>query len=148
MVVHIDICSIAFSADACVPGIKNARARADERHMGGESNFRHGCTFCGWTRESATPVMLSPACERCGCALDAQPFVAVAPVTPAWTPPALLVLVLRRVGVLLGALALYAAAKLGYHAGGPSGAMIAFGVGAFLMLPFVPEQVGAAATSR
>jgi hypothetical protein len=114
--------------------------------MGGGADFRHSCSFCDWTRESATPVMLSPACERCGCALDARPAAVLAPPAPAWTPPALLLVLLRRVGVLLGALALYAAAKMGYEAAGPSGAMIAFGVGAFLMLPFVPEQVGATAT--
>jgi hypothetical protein len=92
--------------------------------------------------------MLSPACERCGCALDARPGVDARPVVQGWTPPVLALAALRHVGVLLGALALYAAAKLGYHAAGPSGAMIAFGVGGFLMLPFVPEQVGARASAR
>jgi hypothetical protein len=129
-------------------GRKEALAPVDDRHMGGAADFRHSCSFCDWMRESTTPVMLSPACENCGCALDARLAAAVAPVAPGRTLPAHLVVGLRRVGVLLGALALYAAAKMGYEAGGASGAMIAFGVGAFLMLPFVPEQVGAAATSR
>jgi hypothetical protein len=116
--------------------------------MGGGADFQHICAFCGWTRESTTPVMLSPSCEWCGCALDARPGLAAEPAVAAWAPPALALAALRRVGVLVGALALYEAAKLGLEAGGPSGAMIAFGAGGFLMLPFVPEQVGAPATSR
>jgi hypothetical protein len=110
--------------------------------MGGATYFQHSCSFCEWTRTSPTPVMLDPACERCGCALDARPAVEARPLVHGWTPPALALSALRRVGVLLGALALYAAAKLGYEAAGPSGAMVAFGVGGFLMLPFVPERVG------
>jgi hypothetical protein len=48
--------------------------------------------------------------------------------------------------VLVALLSLYAAAKVGYDSAGASGAMIAFGVGGFLLLPFVPERVGAGAT--
>jgi hypothetical protein len=62
-------------------------------------------------------------------------------VAPMWSPPPLAVLALRRAGMLLGALALYAAAKLGYDAAGASGALIAFGAGGFLLLPFVPERL-------
>ena len=118
--------------------------------MGGGSEFLHGCSFCGWTRVSTTPVMLTPSCARCGCALDARAAAAVvagraaADGGPAWVLPAQAVRALRGVGLLLGALALYAAASLGFHSGGPAGAMVAFGVGGFLVLPFVPERVGAA----
>jgi hypothetical protein len=104
----------------------------------------HGCSFCGWTRISATPVMLTPSCPRCGCALDARAAGEGASSSPAWAPPARVIRVLRAVGLLLGALALYAAASLGFHSGGPAGAMVAFGVGGFLVLPFVPERLGAA----
>jgi hypothetical protein len=48
---------------------------------------------------------------------------------------------LRALGVLCCVLTLYAAGKLGYEAGGASGALIAFGAGGFLLLPFVPERV-------
>jgi hypothetical protein len=116
--------------------------------MGAGIDFHHSCGFCGWTRASATPVMLSPSCESCGCALDARAGAAVQEAVAEWALPALALLALRRLGMLLGALALYAAAKLGYQAAGASGAMIAFGVGAYLMLPFVPEQVGAPAPAR
>jgi hypothetical protein len=86
--------------------------------------------------------MLSPACDRCGCRLDARlvdtAAVTAAPtfVIPPWGPA-----LARRLLVVLGALALYAASNLGYQAAGAAGAMIAFGVGGFLMLPFVPERL-------
>jgi hypothetical protein len=86
--------------------------------------------------------MLSPACDRCGCRLDARVVDAAAvPETQSFVMPPWALVLLRRLGVLLGALALYAAADLGSHLAGPAGAMIAFGIGGFLMLPFVPEQL-------
>ena len=87
--------------------------------------------------------MLSPSCERCGCALDASP-AAPEPGSSAlgWTLPPRAAVALRALGLLVAALGLYAAAKVGYQAGGPSGGMIAFGVGGFLLLPFVPQRVG------
>jgi hypothetical protein len=104
--------------------------------------FTHSCSFCGWSRESATPVMLAPACERCGCALDAtvvpRGSVAAAPVWVA-TPAARWAL--RGLGLLFALLGLYAAAKLGYDAAGAAGALVAFGAGGFLLLPFVPERL-------
>jgi hypothetical protein len=110
--------------------------------------FQHSCSFCGWRRVTATPVMLTPSCRRCGCALDALPLVQVslAAGAPLPTLPPWAALALRRLGVLVALLSLYAAAKMGYDSAGASGAMIAFGVGGFLLLPFVPERVGAGAT--
>jgi hypothetical protein len=120
--------------------------------------FHHSCSFCGWSRVSATPVMLSPSCAGCGCALDAVASTRVGHHggggSEQHASPLLVVLpaaalpVLRRMGVLLGALMLYAAAKVGYDSAGASGAMIAFGAGGFLLLPFVPERVGAGARSQ
>jgi hypothetical protein len=104
--------------------------------------FQHSCSFCGWSRASATPVMLAPSCERCGCALDASVATASPVAVPPFSLPPIAAIGLKRLGVLVGALALYAAAKLGYEAAGPSGALIAFGAGGYLMLPFVPERVG------
>jgi hypothetical protein len=104
--------------------------------------YEHACRFCGWSRVSASPVMLAPGCERCGCALDASVATAAPAPVRAFSLPPIWILALRRASLLLGALALYAAAKLGYEAAGPSGALIAFGAGGFLLLPFVPERVG------
>jgi hypothetical protein len=53
-------------------------------------------------------------------------------------------LLLRVVGVLMAMLALYAATKVGYDTAGASGALMAFGMGAFLLVPFVPQRLGAA----
>jgi hypothetical protein len=105
--------------------------------------FQHSCSFCGWHRFSRTPVMLSPSCERCGCPLDASAVSRDAGPRPAASvviSPSVLA-VLRALGVLCCALTLYAAGKLGYEAGGASGALIAFGAGGFLLLPFVPERI-------
>lgn len=106
--------------------------------------FKHACSFCGWERFSATPVMLAPSCGHCGCALDARA------VEPAAAPPgagrgglpASWTTALRWVGVLVALLALYAGTKVGYDAAGPSGALMAFGMGAFLLVPFVPQRLG------
>ncbi|MEA2413334.1 MAG: hypothetical protein QOC77_3895 [Thermoleophilaceae bacterium] len=106
--------------------------------------FKHVCSFCGWERLSATPVMLAPSCGHCGCALDAhaveratEPIAGRAGAFTGWTTA------LRRVAVLFAMLALYAGTKLGYDAAGPSGALVAFGMGGFLLVPFVPQRFGA-----
>jgi hypothetical protein len=87
--------------------------------------------------------MLEPACERCGCALDARATTVVVPAADGLALPPLATFALTRFMILLGLLTLYEAADLGYRAAGVSGSMIAFGVGGFLMLPFVPERTGA-----
>ena len=105
--------------------------------------FKHACSFCGWGRMSATPVMLAPACEQCGCALDARAVEAVGGPVTAFRFPAAWARALQILWVMAGLLALYAATKLGYDAAGPSGALIAFGIGGFLLVPFVPQRLGA-----
>ena len=37
--------------------------------------------------------------------------------------------------------ALFAATRVGYSAAGPSGGLIAFGMGCFLLVPFVPQRL-------
>jgi hypothetical protein len=107
--------------------------------------FKHACSFCGWTRLSASPVMLAPACERCGCALDAGPSARAGTGAEggSFALPARWMRALRWLGACVALLALYAASKAGYDAGGPSGALIAFGMGGFLLVPFVPQRLGA-----
>lgn len=88
--------------------------------------------------------MLAPCCARCGCALDARAAEASeATAGAAVSLPPRVMAGLRALTVLLGALALWAAASLGSHAAGAAGALVAFGAGGFLMLPFVPERLGA-----
>jgi hypothetical protein len=111
--------------------------------------FQHSCSFCGWRRSSSTPVMLSPSCVHCGCALDATAAPHdVTPVRAALSVPPRVRLALRALGALCCALVLFAGARLGYRLAGPSGALIAFGVAGFLLLPFVPERLGAPGRSR
>jgi hypothetical protein len=108
--------------------------------------FAHACSFCGWERSSSTPVMLAPECGRCGCALDARVVEASCAPGAAVVLSARWVLALRVAGVLVAMLALYAATKVGYELAGASGALIAFGIGGFLLVPFVPQRLGAPRT--
>ena len=104
--------------------------------------FEHVCSFCGWRRASASAVMLAPACASCGCALESRGVAAATPERPrAFVVPTAMLAAVRPLCMLLALLALYAAAKIGWHAAGPSGGLIAFGAGGFLLLPFVPERV-------
>jgi hypothetical protein len=129
---------LLLTGKAASRGFKRARRGSITPAM----EFQHSCSFCGWGRSSATPVMLAPSCERCGCALDATAVVhSDEPPAPAFALPPVAMLALRWLGALTGALVLYAAAKLGYGLAGPSGALIAFGAGGFLLLPFVPERL-------
>lgn len=106
-------------------------------------DYRHDCFFCGWGRASDTPVMLSPRCDRCGCALDAVLVRAesIAPADVGAGVSGRTLLALRWLGVLSALVGFYAASKAGYEAAGTSGALIAFGMTGFLLLPFVPERV-------
>lgn len=134
----IDQCSIAFRGGNRYARVKRAPARPIKCGM----EFTHSCSFCGWSRASATRVMLAPSCEQCGCALDAVPAVAsVTSAAPVFALPPLARFVLIRGAILLAALTLYAAARLGYDAGGPSGALIALGAAGFVLLPCMPERI-------
>lgn len=86
--------------------------------------------------------MLSPACEGCGCALESRVLVEPAPVRArTFVMPAAAVAAVRPLCILLALLMLYAAAKVGWEVAGPSGGLIAFGFGGFLLLPFVPQRL-------
>ena len=105
--------------------------------------FRHRCSFCGWTRRAATSVMLAPSCERCGCVLDSVPAAPAASAERRAAPlPPFATFVLVRVAIVLALLTLYAAGRLGYDAGGAPGAVIGVGLAGFLLLPCVPKRVG------
>lgn len=105
--------------------------------------FAHSCSFCGWGRSSRSPVMLEPCCPRCGCALDAvaSTHEAGGGGPEGFVLPRLALSALRWAGVALALLALYAATAVGYRAAGAAGALIAFGLGAFLAVPFVPQRL-------
>jgi hypothetical protein len=128
---------MAFSGENCCTAVKPPARPADHCRMG----FKHACSFCGWERFSATPVMLAPSCEHCGCALDARAVGHAATPVARRALPAAWTLALRCLGVLMAVLVLYAATKVGYDSAGPSGALIAFGMGGFLLVPFVPERL-------
>src|SRR5690348_8734546 len=102
--------------------------------------FWHSCSFCGWARLAATSVMLAPSCEHCGCALESVPAVATArPERVGSSLPPLATFVLVRLAIVLALLTLYAAARLGYDAGGAPGAVTGIGLAGFLLLPCVPK---------
>jgi hypothetical protein len=134
----IDRCSIAFRSGDRFARVKATGARPIYSGM----EFRHRCSFCGWTRHAPTSVMLAPHCERCGCVLDSAP---AAPATyqerPPTSLPPLATFVLVRVAIVLAVLTLYAAARLGYAAGGAPGAVTGVGLAGFLLLPCVPKRI-------
>ena len=87
--------------------------------------------------------MLAPSCNHCGCALDSVPAAPAAFVErPASSLPPFATFMLIRLAIVLALLTLYAAARLGYDAGGAPGAVIGVGLAGFLLLPCVPKRVG------
>ena len=104
----------------------------------------HRCSFCGWERPAASPTMLDPHCERCGCVLEpAEPSAA------GWEPPAQLRAlgsspkVARTAGALAVLPVLLAAAKVGYSHGGAAVAGAALFVAAlalFALLAPAPSR--------
>lgn len=109
---------------------------------GMEAGYELRCSFCGWARPGDSPVMLSPACSSCGCALDAVAVSSGGESAVSWVLPEGATFALRVLGVVVALLGLWAAARLGWRSAGPSGGLVAFGVGGFLLLPFVPERLG------
>jgi hypothetical protein len=107
-------------------------------------DYVHACSFCGWRRQSATAVMLSPSCERCGCSLDAVP--AAEARRPAGdqvtaTPFGMKSVALRVLTALFAVVLLLAAARVGFAEAGLNGGLMAVGAAGFLLLPFVPERI-------
>lgn len=100
----------------------------------------HECAFCGWSRASATAVVLPAGCPECGCAVDSRDAAAVAATL---APPALpKSRALRLLGWAFAVALLYTAAHAGSAFSGLSGAVTAVGIAGFLLLPFVPERLG------
>ena len=86
--------------------------------------------------------MLAPSCDHCGCVLESVP---VAPATsperlPSALPPRV-TFILIRLAIVLALLTVYAAARLGYDAGGAPGAITGVGLAGFLLLPCVPKRI-------
>lgn len=108
-------------------------------------DYVHACSFCGWSRAAATPVLLPAGCPDCGCPADSETravhegrVLAGAAAPPGFELP-------RALRVAVGVFALlfaYAFARVGYGTFGVAGAITAVGVSGFLLLPFVPERVG------
>jgi hypothetical protein len=103
-------------------------------------DYVHHCVFCGWSRPGASPTILSPGCERCGCALRSSPaseFSAqqeqAAPAAPPVSPG-----LIRLAAVTIGALVIVAAIAAGWREGGIWIAVVGLGLGglASLSLPY------------
>ena len=106
-------------------------------------DYVHACSFCGWSRPAATPVVLPAGCPDCGCPADSETHAererrALASAAPGEfeVPRAV------RLAVLVFALLFaYASARVGYATFGVAGAITAIGGSGFLLLPFVPERI-------
>ena len=107
------------------PG-KGGAAATDKWAM----EYVHHCLFCNWHREAASPTVLAPACERCGCTLTAAhaaDWHRSEPVEAILAPAAQGRFV--QLVVLAGSLLLcLGAARTGYSQGGFAVAVAAVGV--------------------
>ena len=106
-------------------------------------DFVHACAFCGWSRPSATPVVLPAGCPECGCAVDSRDASLEPHLTATGASRALDARVLRALAWVFAVALLYTAARAGASVAGLSGAITAIGIAGFLLLPFVPERLGA-----
>jgi hypothetical protein len=103
-------------------------------------DYVHHCVFCGWLRPGASPTILSPGCERCGCALRsslASDFEAqLDEATP--VEPRISAGLIRLSAVTIGALLIVAAITAGWREGGIWIAVVGLGLGglASLSLPY------------
>jgi hypothetical protein len=99
--------------------------------------FVHYCFFCGWRRDSSSPTILTPHCERCGCLLsssrqdEAPASPGVLEVGRARPRPGVAhALKLAALGSLM-----FAATVWGFNAGGPWVALGAFAASGLLAVP-------------
>ena len=107
-------------------------------------DYVHHCVFCGWLRPGASPTILSPGCERCGCALRSSPAsdfeTQLDEATPAAPPisPSLI----RLATLAIGALVIVAAITAGWREGGFWIAVVGLGLGglASLSLPYPTKR--------
>jgi hypothetical protein len=104
--------------------------------------YVHACLFCGWSRPAASPTIMTPQCEGCGCVLVSSPE---RPPLPAALPslghrasiPAPLGWLVKG---LAAAAVIAAGTKVGYDAGGAWLAGAGFSVGGLLSVPpLLPE---------
>ena len=110
-------------------------------------NYVHTCSFCGWSRDAETAVVLPPGCPDCGCPVDSETLADSerrAAAADAATPPAPFALtpLVRALAWLFAVCFACAAARVGYLVAGPAGAVTALGIVGFLLLPLVPERIG------
>ena len=105
-----------------------------------EMDYVHHCVFCGWSRPGASPTILSPRCEECGCALRSSLASEVReqeeldrPV-----PPRVSADVIRLAAISAGALVIVGAIMAGWREGGFWIAVVGLGLGglASLSLPY------------
>jgi hypothetical protein len=102
--------------------------------------YVHHCVFCGWSRPGASPTILSPVCESCGCALRSSSASELRAELEHAAPPAPRISLdaLRIAALTVGALVMFAAVATGWRAGGIWIAVVGLGLGglASLSLPY------------
>jgi hypothetical protein len=104
-------------------------------------DYVHHCVFCGWSRPGATPTILAPGCERCGCALRSIPaadFTAAADGPEDDVPTSVSPGLIRLAALAIGLLLIVALVVAGWREGGVWIAVAGLGIGglASLSLPY------------
>src|SRR5437763_842440 len=111
----------------------------DKGRRMGTATWLHHCQWCDWSREASSPTMLAPVCERWWGLLEPLPepsgtcaqaqLRAVAPhLSPAYG---------RLLRFMLVVLMLFAAARLGWHAGGFGLALTGVGIVGLFTAPII-----------
>jgi hypothetical protein len=102
--------------------------------------YVHHCVFCGWSRPGASPTILAPGCEKCGCPLRSTPVTEYESPEAGATDAAPLVGfgVVRAATIAVAAMLIAAAAVAGWRAGGVWIAIVGLALGglASLSLPY------------
>ena len=116
--------------------LKTVRSRPDT----GTMDYVHHCVFCGWARPGASPTILAPGCERCGCALRSTPASDFEPAEAeeADEAPAIGAGLVRATALTVGLMLIAAAVAAGWREGGLWIAVVGLGLGglASLSLPY------------
>lgn len=103
-------------------------------------DYVHRCFFCGWHRAAASPTVVNPRCEKCGCALSSVAAIDFQPAEVLLGQEGGLAPALRLLAVLGAVLMAIAAARAGYGEGGPAIAVIAAGVWGLFSVSLLPDS--------
>lgn len=105
----------------------------------GMAAWTHRCPWCGWSRDAASATMLEPRCGECGGLLESLQSVAAPAVASPFRVPqrGLSPAFGRLLRVVLVGLLMFAAARVGWDAGGIGLAVAGLGLVGLFTVPLI-----------